>query len=567
MAGGAVPQTTAGTSSNKGVFHKHNLRATLFCTIRWDCHRTYFTGILAMNKFKLDFGSRQPDGSYTISSAYQSLFASIVQVGEVIGSLSAGFIGDRRGRKGAMVACVILVTFGAVLQLILTGSIALLVVGRAILGIGVGIVSNCTTLYLAEIPPAVIRGTMVSSWQLFLAIGQVIGAGVAQGTKDYTTSFSYRFPIALNILICLIITGGLFFVPESPRWLLSKDREEDAYKALLRVHKGNDEIDIRAEMKVILDAKQAEAEESGSIKKRKFLGAFGILVCQQIGGVQFMQFLVTMITDIVEVFGVLCSFMVVNRIGRRPLLLSTTVLMAIVLLICGGLGTIPAESRSKPVNSAIASMIIIYVFIFNLAWGPLAWVVATELAAGKNRTKIMGISTAAFWVSAWAVTFTLPYLYNSEPGSAGLGPMVGFIYGGGTIIAFIFVYFYIPETLGRSLEEINMMMELRVPTRAWSQYQAGVLDKHGRPVPLEQYVAESKSSGTGTMVKANFVGPTERVSGDDARIWAIHGSNAVVTVTLAQLEGNHNIGATHRYRIEKGHRCWNNRHQLPSSNC
>lgn len=151
-----------------------------------------------------------------------------------------------------------------------------------------------------------------------------------------------------------------------------------------------------------------------------------------------------MITDIVEVFGVLCSFMVVNRIGRRPLLLSTTVLMAIVLLICGGLGTIPAESRSKSVNSAIASMIIIYVLyvttappvhipthlfssIFNLAWGPLAWVVATELASGKNRTKIMGISTAAFWVSAWAVTFTLPYLYNSEPGSAGLGPMVGFI--------------------------------------------------------------------------------------------------------------------------------------------
>ncbi|PBK88992.1 sugar transporter [Armillaria gallica] len=521
MAGGAVP--TTGTSSNKpeGVFHKHNLRATLFCTvfvfgaILYGYDGTYFTGILAMTKFKLDFGTRQPDGSYTISSAYQSLFASIVQVGEVIGSLSAGFIGDRRGRKGAMVACVILVTFGAVLQLLLTGSIALLVLGRAILGIGVGIVSNCTTLYLAEIPPAVIRGTMVSSWQLFLAIGQVIGAGVAQGTKDYTTSFSYRFPIALNILICLMITGGLFFVPESPRWLLSQNRKDDAYRALLRVHKGNDEIDIRAEMKVILDAKHAEAEQSGSVsrwrdifsgvEKRKFLGAFGILVCQQIGGVQFIcellfsygtvffesigitnAFLVTMITDIVEVFGVLCSFMAVNRIGRRPLLLSTTVLMAIVLLICGGLGTIPAESRSKSVNSAIASMIIIYVFIFNLAWGPLAWVVATELASGKNRTKIMGISTAAFWVSAWAVTFTLPYLYNSEPGSAGLGPMVGFIYGGGTIIAFIFVYFYIPETLGRSLEEINMMMELRVPTRAWSQYQAGVLDKNGRPVPMEQ---------------------------------------------------------------------------------
>ena len=134
-----------------------------------------------MEKFKLDFGTRQASGAYTISATNQSLFASIVQVGEVIGSLSAGFIGDRSGRKGAMHACVALVTLGTVLQLIVAGSIPLLVVGRAVLGVGVGIVSNSTTLYLSEIPPAAIRGTMVSSWQLFLALGQVLGAGVAQG--------------------------------------------------------------------------------------------------------------------------------------------------------------------------------------------------------------------------------------------------------------------------------------------------------------------------------------------------------------------------------------------------
>lgn len=83
---------------------------------------------------------------------------------------------------------------------------------------GVGIISNCTTLYLSEIPPSSIRGSMVSSWQLFLALGQVLGAGVAQGTKDYTSTFSYRMPIALNLAIVLMIFTGLFFVPESPRW-------------------------------------------------------------------------------------------------------------------------------------------------------------------------------------------------------------------------------------------------------------------------------------------------------------------------------------------------------------
>ena len=120
-----------------------------------------------------------------------------------------------------------------------------------------------------------------------------------KGTKDYQNTFSYRFPIALNFLICIIIFGGMFVVPESPRWLLSKDREEKAFAALERVHKGNDEIDIRQEIKVIMDAKAAEAQESGGVsrwrdlfagvQKRKFFGAFGILVCQQIGGVQFVR--------------------------------------------------------------------------------------------------------------------------------------------------------------------------------------------------------------------------------------------------------------------------------------
>ncbi|KAG8783848.1 hypothetical protein FRC12_019295 [Ceratobasidium sp. 428] len=160
-----------------------------------------------MNRFKQDFGT-VVDGQKIITTGNQSLFASIVHVGEIISSLSAGFIGDRRGRKGALFMVVAIVILGTVLQLIVVGSTPLLVVGRLVLGAGVGIASNCVprksqllpgkyithelriyAVYLSEIPPAAIRGAMVSSWQLFLAIGQVIGAVVAQGTKDYQSTF------------------------------------------------------------------------------------------------------------------------------------------------------------------------------------------------------------------------------------------------------------------------------------------------------------------------------------------------------------------------------------------
>ncbi|KAK4705131.1 MFS transporter, SP family, sugar:H+ symporter, partial [Phenoliferia sp. Uapishka_3] len=518
MAGGAAVANDG--YGNKGVFHKHNIRGTLFCgvfvlgAILYGYDGTYFTGILAMDTFKRDFGTLTSAGTYVIDAKYQSLFASIVQAGEFVGALAAGFIGNRSGRKGAMLVAISVVAFGAILQLIVTGNLPLLVVGRLILGMGVGIISNCTTLYLSEIPPSSIRGSMVSSWQLFLALGQVLGAGIAQGTKDYESTFSYRMPIALNIAICLLIFIGLFFIPESPRWFVSKNRDDDAARALERVHKGDPDTDVAKELRHMTHAREAEIAESGGstswselfvgVERRKLIAVFGILVCQQISGVQFIfsygtvffesigfnnAFTVTIITDIVEVVGVLVSFFLVNRIGRRPLLLWTTVMMAALLLVCGILGTI--KDPSKAVNSAIASMIIIYVFFFNLAWGPLAWVVATELAGGRNRSRIMSVGTAAFWVAAWAVTFTLPYLYNTGDG-AGLGPMVGFIYFGGAVISYVFVYYMIPETLGRSLEEyvafadldlgrrltstfyrrVNMLLELNVPTRAWKEYHA-----------------------------------------------------------------------------------------------
>lgn len=134
---------------------------------------TYFTGILEMPRFLSDFGDLQPDGSYQLSSKYTSVFASIVQAGEFVGSLGASFLGDYLGRKGALRAAVIIVTIGCILQLVVVGSVSLLIVGRLILGIGVGVISNCVPMYLSEIPPAAIRGSVVSTWQLTLAIGQV----------------------------------------------------------------------------------------------------------------------------------------------------------------------------------------------------------------------------------------------------------------------------------------------------------------------------------------------------------------------------------------------------------
>nr|UOP56969.1 putative sugar transport protein [Thecaphora frezii] len=511
--GGAVA-----TSSPQGralgetrIFSKANARPVFYCAIAvigailYGYDGTYFTGILEMDKFKRDYGKQNADGVWIIPSTDQSLYASIIQAGEVIGALVAGPVGDFSGRRGGLGLASALLILGIILQLIVAGSKPLLTVGRLVLGTGVGIISNATPLYLSEVAPTAIRGPIVSSWQLMLAIGQVIGAVIPQGSKNIDNAWSYRIPIICNLFFIIILIAGLVILPESPRWLVSKNKNEKALASLERINKGQDPS-VRAdviqfEYDSFLQARRDEVELGGDggwgslfkeVELRKFICVVGVLISQQIGGVQFIfsystvffsgvgltnSFLMSIIVTIIEVVGVLCSFPLVQNFGRRPLLLWTSVPMFIALFVVAGIGTkgLPPTGQTLPYpgvitvteGRTIAAMICIYVFGFNLAWGPLAWVCASELGTGRNRSKIMSIGTTCFWITAWAVTFTLPYLFDN----AGLGAQIGWIYGCGTLIAMAFVYFVIPETFGRSLEEINEMQEKRVPTRQWRSYE------------------------------------------------------------------------------------------------
>ncbi len=393
--------------------------------------------------------------------------------------------------------------------------------------------------------PTSIRGIAVSCWQLLLAIGQVVGAGVGQGVKDLTTTAAYRIPIGLNFAIVLAIFVGLIFLPESPRWLIEKGREEQALRSLRRINASAREPEIIVQQEFKLFKQVSEDEKAlgegswmqlfrSKVERRKLSVAVGILVAQQIrcvclqlrllqsapvltivlvplySGVQFIfsyatnflgsvgvgdPFIVTLIVTLVEVLGVLISFTLINRFGRRELLLSTSVPMIISLLVVGGLGTV--RERSETQNRTIAAMVCIYVLFFNLAFGPLAWAVASEVSTGQNKGRIMSLATSCFFITAFVVVFTQPYLYDAN--YANLGAMIGFIYSGGAALGAAFVYFCVPETLHRSLEEISEMMEAHVPTRKWRQYVTGIQAGEGgmrvRREMMEQQEAAEYGKG------------------------------------------------------------------------
>jgi SP family sugar:H+ symporter-like MFS transporter len=149
----------------------------------------------------------------------------------------------------------------------------------------------------------------------------------------------------------------------------------------------------------------------------------------------------------------------IERYGRRPILLASGVLTAAVLIIMGSCGLI--THKSKSVEQVIVVMVYLFLIVFNLGWGPTVWVVTSEISTGKNRGKLMSLSTGSNWFFNWLVSFTFPYLFNAD--GANLGAKIGFLYGSLTLFAVVWVYFCLPETSGRSLEEIEIMFQKHVP--------------------------------------------------------------------------------------------------------
>ncbi|KAK7751122.1 hypothetical protein SLS62_006951 [Diatrype stigma] len=428
---------------------------------------------------------------------------SMINVGELVGSVSAAPLNDHLGRKGVFMTGTITIIIGIVLQLATTSSRALMTAGRALLGYGVGNFSATSPLYIGELAPDSMRSPLLMCWQLTLSVSQILAAGINRGMIYDQTTFSYRFPIGFQLLFPVLVLLGWWFVPESPRWLLRKGKTDRAAKALQLLHRDDRTYDAHADMSLMqkdID-REVELEAQSSwlqlltdpIERRKVVYSAGALIAQQINGIQWFYyfgtvfskaiglsdpFMMTLIVFIIQVFVVLAAVLCANHLPRRPLLMITTGIMTVSIFVVGCLG-IPGNDVNETIGKVIISFVIIEIVAFNFAWGPLGWTIASEMAVGRNRNKIYAVAVACFWVTVWAIVFTLPYLYYS----ANLGPKTGFVYTGLCFITWAYVYFCVGEVTGRSMEEINGFFRDGIPARHWknqprSRVIGGTLDSN-----------------------------------------------------------------------------------------
>lgn len=440
------------------------------------------SGIIAMPFWRDLFstGYTNPkDGKPDITSSQSSLIVSILSAGTFFGALTASPFGDFFGRRLGLVASSWVFIFGVILQTAST-AIPLFTAGRFFAGYGVGLVSALVPLYQSESSPKWIRGTIVGCYQLAITLGLLIAAIVNNATKDRHDTGSYRIPIAVQFAWGLILITGMLILPETPRYLIKRGKMEEAAKSLSRLRRlpvdDPSLLDELAEIKANHDFEMSIGKASyldcfkGTLGKRTLTGC-ALQALQQLTGVNFIfyygtqffknsgihnPFVVALITNIVNVVSTFPGLYMVEKWGRRRLLLFG----AIGMCICQFIVAIVGVSTSSTVsNKVLIAFVCIYIFFFACSWGPVAWVVTGELFPLKVRAKALSMTTATNWLLNWAIAFSTPYLVSPGPGNANLQVKVFFIWGSCCFICIAFVYFFIYETKSLTLEQVDEMYE------------------------------------------------------------------------------------------------------------
>lgn len=418
---------------------------------------------------------------FNLSPLQEGWFVSSALVGCIIGVAFSGDLSDRLGRKKLLFISAVLFSFSAV-GCATVSSLGWLIAFRLMGGVGVGIASIVVPLYLSEISPAAIRGRLVTCYQLAITVGILLAYITNSLLLNYSVGHAsvavagladliyvkevWRGMFSIGGILALLFLAGLFFVPESPRWLLKKGRKQEGLAILKRINDGKDEA-VEADLKVGHVQENGSYRELFSPKLRKAL-LLGILLplFSQLSGINAIiyygpsilndagialsnSFLGQIIFGVANLVFTFIAIWKVDDWGRRPLYLVGTVGATISLFVTGILFYFG-------LTSSVFLMISVTVFLacFAFSIGPLKFVVASEIFPTHIRGKALGVSIMVMWVADTIMGQVTPILLK-QAGTAATFWVFAFF----CLVAFFTVYKLLPETKGKSLEEIESFWE------------------------------------------------------------------------------------------------------------
>lgn len=417
---------------------------------------------------------------------YQEWIVSITVLGAAIGAILSGRVTDKLGSKKVIIIAGFIFTIGSI-GLATANSVVLLILWRLFIGLGIGIASYSVPLYISEISPTKVRGALVSINQLAITIGVFLS--YIAGLCFANIEDGWRWMFLCGLIPSLILTIGMFFLSETPRWLMNNRSEDQARKALDKIG----EINKEEVLQKIKNTIRKEKKEGSYLSlllapwvRPTLIIGIGIMFFQQFTGVNTITYYAPTIFEMagfganstqpvyeailpalplgfVNILFTVISIMLIDRWGRKPLLYIGLTGMVISLAILG-VGFTFYNSIGENIKWLSFISMMIYTPSFAISMGPIAWLLLSEVYPTKIRGIGMSIATLANWVSNFIITNTFLSLglatTGKMPNPAGEGTLVNpggafFIYAVIGIIGLIFVYKYIPETKGHSLEDIE----------------------------------------------------------------------------------------------------------------
>ena len=405
---------------------------------------------------------------FALSSAMTGWAASSAIWGCLFGAMIAGFASDKLGRKKVLLATAVLFSISAIGSAI-PNTLSQFVAARFLGGVGVGAASMLSPLYISEIAPAKMRGMLVSLYQLAIVLGinfvYFVNLKIANvGTESWNIDMGWRYMLGSEIIPALLFFLLLFLVPESPRWLTLKGREKEAAAILEKVNGKEKGGEVLNEIKETIKVEKGTWQELFSTKLRRAL-IIGLVLAlfSQITGINAIIYYApeifknigfgtdsalqqTLTIGFVNTIFTFVAIYFIDRIGRRTLLLWGLSGMIVCLF---GTGLVFYLGLS----SSIWTLIFILGFIasFSSSLGPIPWVLISEIFPTKIRGLAMSFATMTLWLGVVAITQFTPIMLENLGGA-----YTFWIFMANAVFLLIFVYKKVPETKGRTLEEIEL---------------------------------------------------------------------------------------------------------------
>ncbi|KAL4950220.1 general substrate transporter [Aspergillus filifer] len=455
-------------------------------------------GLVGLDVFKETYGYNH-NGEYILAAQWLSAFNYANLLGAILGALLSAIAYDRFGPRVLIATCSI-ASLAFIFIQFFSSSPAQLFIGQSVNGCIIAFYPICASAYVGEVTPLVLRGFAATMTNLAFSIGSLVASGILKGTEPLDSKWSFKIPIASQWALPLVMLSLVYFVPDPPYWLCRKGRDTEALRSLRRLASSN--VNVEHKLAHIHETLRLEAtfESESASPRARYAECFRgpnlrrLTICVMAysiqafsGNVFFISYAVHFMElaglDAADAFsmnlgltaigflGTCISWFLLSYVGRRTMYLFGCCSLAVALFAIGAVDLAPRETSA---TWAQCGLMLLCTFIYDLSLGPFCYVLLTEVSSARLRGFTIALSTVACFV--WSVVFAvaIPYAMNEDQGDW-RGKM-GFLFSGLAALSAIYCWFCLPETRGRTFEELDVLFERGVSAREFGKVKVDIVD-------------------------------------------------------------------------------------------